>query len=138
MQSSPSSRVTAVTMLALAVLIAVQLPTAAEPLTGIKLVSAEAPGGGVQNPANVLDGDPKTEFSFAWGNGGATLVLDLGGPRVLERIRVTNGHSVPLIWLTECSVGPDATHFRPLLGKEHRRGPADAGRPASDECHFIS
>lgn len=117
MQSSASPHTTAVTVLALAVLMAVQLPTAAEPLAGVKLLSAEAPGGGLQNPANALDGDAKTEFSFAWGNGGATLVLDLGGPRVLERVRVTNGHSAPLIWMTEFAVGPDAEHFRPVLGR---------------------
>jgi hypothetical protein len=86
-------------------------------LTGLRLVAAEARSGNLQAPEHAIDGDPKSEFSFEWGNGGATLVLDLGGPRVLERVRVTNGQSDLLTWLTEISVGPDAAHFRPLLGR---------------------
>jgi len=93
------------------------VPVGAALLDGVRLVSAEARSGSLREREKAVDGDPKTEFSFDWGNGGATLVLDLGGPRRLERVRVTNGHSAPLVWMTELSVGPDATHFRPLLGR---------------------
>jgi len=86
-------------------------------LTGVRLVSAEARSGGLQDPGNAIDGDPKTGFSFEWGNGGAALVIDLGGPRVLDRVRVTNGQTDLLVWMTELSVGPDVDHFRPVLGR---------------------
>ncbi len=107
------------TLIALALLgLALGAPAAlAAPLTGIHLVSAEALGGGLQAPGNAIDGDPTTELSFEWGNGGVTLVLDLGGPRVLESVHVTNGHSAPLVWMQEFWVGPDAAHFRPVLGR---------------------
>lgn len=82
-----------------------------------QVVSAEARSGVPGDPAKAVDGDPETEFAFDWANGGAVLTLDLGGPRVLDRIRVTNGRSAPVVWLTECSAGPDTTHLRPLLGR---------------------
>ncbi len=111
----------ALASMALVVVVSALAVAAEEPgaplLAGLRLVSAEARSGSLQDPGFAIDGDPATAFSFEWGNGGATLVLDLGGPRVLERVRVTNGRTDLLVWLKELSVGPDATHFRPLLGR---------------------
>lgn len=86
-------------------------------LRDVHLVSASAPGGELTHPEYALDGDPSTELRFAWPNGGVQLLLDLGGPTVLEGIRVTNGHSERLVWLIEVSVGPNPEHLRPLLGR---------------------
>lgn len=84
---------------------------------GARLVSAEARGGELTHPEYALDGDLSTELRFAWPNGGVWLTVDLGGPTVLEGIRVTNGHSERLVWLVEVLVGPDPEHLRPLLGR---------------------
>ena len=70
------------------------------------LVRAEARGGELTHPEYALDGDPDTELRFAWPNGGVALLVDLGGPTVLEGIRVRNGHQERLIWLNEVSVVP--------------------------------
>jgi len=86
-------------------------------LPNVTLHSANAPGGDLQRPEQALDGNIDTELRFAWPNGGVTLVVDLGGPTVLQGVRVTNGHQERLIWLMEVSVGPDPEHLRPLLGR---------------------
>jgi hypothetical protein len=59
-----------------------------------------------QNPEAVLDGDPATEFTFVWGNGGAEIVLDLGGPRVVESLDITSGPTGGPFYLSEVNVGP--------------------------------
>ncbi|MBP8954186.1 MAG: discoidin domain-containing protein, partial [Armatimonadetes bacterium] len=87
-------------------------------LQGVRLFSAEARGGDLTHPEFALDDDPATELRFAWPNGGLSLTVDLGGPTVLEGVRITNGHSERLIWLTEVLVGPDPDHLRPLLGRQ--------------------
>ena len=43
------------------------------PLALVSVVSPDAN----RNPEFVIDGDPNTEFTFKWANGGATLVFDL-------------------------------------------------------------
>ncbi|MFM7159498.1 MAG: discoidin domain-containing protein [Planctomycetaceae bacterium] len=59
-----------------------------------------------QNPEAVLDGDPATEFTFVWGNGGAEIVLDLGGPSVVESLDITSGPTGGPFYLSGVSVGP--------------------------------
>ena len=92
-------------------------PCAGQPNTATRIISVEAPGGGVSHPEYALDGDPGTAFSFAWGNGGAALLLDLGGPMLLTEVRVTTAETDRLVWLREVSVGADEEHLRPLLGR---------------------
>ena len=86
-------------------------------LTGLRIVSADAASKSFAGAQNAIDGDPKTEFTFAWGNGGASLVIDLGGPRVIEAALVTNGQANQLTWVREIAVGPDPDHLRDLLGR---------------------
>ena len=85
---------------------------------GVRLLAAEAAGGGVAHPENVLDGDPATAFTFEWANGGAALVIDLAGPCVVEAVRVTNAQSNRVVWVREIAIGPDADHLRKLLGRQ--------------------
>ncbi len=82
-----------------------------------KVVSAQAKSGSLAGAENILDGDSQTSFTFQWGNGGASVLIDLGRPCVLESAVVTNGLSNPLVWLDEISVGPDKEHMRKLLGR---------------------
>ncbi len=82
----------------------------------VKLVSVAARDA-YANPEHALDGDPATEFTFNWGNGGATLVFDLGGPSVIERIVIRSGPTGGPVHLQEVSVGPDAKNLRPLLSR---------------------
>jgi hypothetical protein len=86
-------------------------------LAGLRVVSAEAASKSFSGAQNAVDGDPKTEFTFAWGNGGASLVIDFGGPRVIETALVTNGQTNQLTWVQEIAVGPDPEHLRSLLGR---------------------
>lgn len=86
-------------------------------LLGIRVVSAQARSGVCSNPEKALDGNPRTAFSYEWGNGGASLLLDLGKPCVLQSVRVTNGESNQVFWVTEISVGADGEHLRPLQGR---------------------
>ena len=90
---------------------------AQEALAGVQVVAASAKGGAVTTPEHIVDGKPETEMHFPWGNGGASVLLDLGGPTVVEGLRVTNGHDNRLHWVTEVEVGADAEHLRPLLGR---------------------
>ncbi|MBN1343117.1 MAG: discoidin domain-containing protein [Phycisphaerae bacterium] len=82
-----------------------------------RLVRAEAGSKSVGHAERALDGDPKTEFTFGWANGGGALVLDLGRACVLTSVRVTNGQANRLVWLDEVRIGPDAEHLRGLLGR---------------------
>jgi hypothetical protein len=84
----------------------------------VRLVSAEARSGVLAHPGYAIDGDPQTEFTFEWGNGGASLVFDLRQPTVLESVRVTSAETHRLIWVTEVAVGPDRDHLRDLLGRQ--------------------
>ncbi|NPV48726.1 MAG: discoidin domain-containing protein [Armatimonadetes bacterium] len=86
-------------------------------LPDVRLMAAEAAGGDLTHPEFAFDGNPQTELRFAWPNGGVQLTLDLGRPTVVEGVRITNGHSERLIWLTEVLVGPDPEHLRPLLAR---------------------
>ncbi len=83
----------------------------------VRLVAAEARSGNFADPQNAIDGDPETKFTFEWGNGGASLLLKLGQPSVLDAVRVTNGDTNRLVWVTEVWVGPDREHLRSLLGR---------------------
>lgn len=112
-----SSHLPAVLLLAVALLPTIVVAADAPVLTGLKLHSAEAPGGELSNPEYALDGNPDTELRFAWPNGGVNLVIDLGGPTLVEGCVVTNGHEERLVWLQEVSIGPDPEHLRPLLGR---------------------
>jgi hypothetical protein len=93
------------------------LPAAATKLTGLRIVSADAASKSFTAPQNAIDGDPRTEFTFAWANGGASLVIDLGRPCVIEAARVTNGQTNCVNWVREIAVGPDPEHLRDLLGR---------------------
>ena len=86
-------------------------------LPGVRIIRAEAGSKQLANPQNAIDGDPKTLFTFQWANGGASLWIDLGRPCVLTSARVTNGQANRVVWLQEISIGPDADHLRPLLGR---------------------
>ena len=83
-----------------------------------KVVSAEARSGNLSHPEYLVDGKAETEFTFEWANGGASVVLDLGRPWVVESVRVTNGHANQVVWLREVAVGGDPKHLRPLLGRD--------------------
>ena len=69
------------------------------------------------NPEYAIDGDPTTEFTINWANGGATLVYDLGGPTVVERVVIKSGPTGGPYHLGEVSVSPDKKNFRPLLSR---------------------
>jgi len=86
-------------------------------LTGLRVVSAAAASKSFNAPDNAIDGNPRTEFTFAWANGGASLVIDLGRPCVIEAARVTNGQTNGVNWVREIAVGPDVEHLRDLLGR---------------------
>lgn len=109
--------------MALAAILAAAGPAAAgpagspAPIQGVRLLSAEAASGNLSGPERALDGDPKTEFSFEWANGGASLTIDLGRPCVVEGIRITNAQKDRMVWVSEVSVGADAGHLRDLLGR---------------------
>ena len=83
----------------------------------VKFVSASSRDA-YQNPEAALDGDPGTEFTFAWGNGGAEIVLDLGGPAVVESLEIVSGPTGGPFFLSEVNVGPDASHLQ--RGLPHR------------------
>jgi hypothetical protein len=85
---------------------------------GVRVVSAEARSGNLSHPEYLVDGKLDTEFTFEWANGGASVVLDLGRPWVVEAVRVTNGHANQVVWLREVAVGADPKHLRPLLGRD--------------------
>jgi hypothetical protein len=94
-------------------------PTSPEPAARplpLRLVSAAAKGA-FSNPEQAIDGDPRTEFTFAWGNGGAQLVLDLGEPAVVERIGITTGPGAAPNFLEEVTIGPDPEKMRGLLAR---------------------
>lgn len=99
---------------------------------GVRVVSAGAKGGGHRHPEHLVDGDPETEFTFHWGNGGGWVMLDLGRPCVLEGLVVTNAsRSHRLVWLSGCSVGPDPDYLRDMLhGRVNlsMRGPSPSRR----------
>jgi len=86
-------------------------------LAPLSLVRAEAGSKSLAHPESAVDGNPKTEFTFDWANGGASLIVDLGKPCVIEAVQITNGRSHPVNWISEISVGPDPNHLRPLLGR---------------------
>ena len=88
-------------------------PASAQP----RVISAEAKSGVVANPEHAIDGDPATAFTFEWGNGGASITLDLGEARVVTAVRITSAETDRLVWLREVSAGPDPEHLRPLLGR---------------------
>jgi len=50
---------------------------ALRPLGGLRLVPADAGSGSLSHPEWAFDGDPNTEFSFGWGNGGASLLAQV-------------------------------------------------------------
>ena len=70
-----------------------------------------------QNPEHAIDGDPNTEFTFVWGNGGAKLLFELGEPSVVERVEVTAGPGPCPFFLAEVDVGPDLDNMRGLLSR---------------------
>lgn len=92
-------------------------PSTPAVLGGIRVASAQAASGNVSTPEKATDGDPRTAFSFEWANGGASLLVDLGKPCVVVAAKVTNGQTNRVVWVTEISVGADAEHLRPLLGR---------------------
>jgi hypothetical protein len=77
----------------------------------VKLVSASSRDA-YQNPEAALDGDPATEFTFVWGNGGAELVLDLREPTVVEFLEIVSGPTGGPLFLSEVNVGPDESHLQ--------------------------
>jgi hypothetical protein len=77
----------------------------------VKFVSASSRDA-YQNPKAALDGDPATEFTFVWGNGGAEIVLDLGGPTVVESLEIVSGPTGGPFFLSEVNVGPDLGHLQ--------------------------
>ncbi|MCC6446000.1 MAG: discoidin domain-containing protein [Armatimonadetes bacterium] len=87
-------------------------------IPNLRVVSAEAASGQYSHPENAVDGNPASEFRFAWANGGASLVIDLGKPRVLFGARIVNGKSDQVFWVREIEVGADGKHWRRLLGRE--------------------
>ncbi len=103
-------------------------------IKSVKVVSATAPGGAVQNPEALFDGNPATAMTYPWANGGVSVVVDMGTPYAVSSITITNGAKDKVFWLSELSVGstPDAlekstdvfvgsnlmTTWRPLLGRQ--------------------
>ena len=82
----------------------------------LKVVSAAARDA-CANPEYAVDGDPATELTLGWANGGATLVFDLGAPVVIERLVIRSGPTGGPFHLQEVSVGPDTMNLRPLLSR---------------------
>jgi hypothetical protein len=77
----------------------------------VKLVSANSRDA-YQNPEAALDGDPATEFTFVWGNGGAEVVLDLCEPAVVESLEIVSGPTGGPFFLSEVNVGPDQSNLQ--------------------------
>jgi len=77
----------------------------------VKFVSATSRDA-YQNPEAALDGDPGTEFTFVWGNGGADIVLDLGEPTEVESLEIISGPTGGPYFLSEVNVGPDKSHLQ--------------------------
>lgn len=77
----------------------------------VKLVSANSRDA-YQNPEAALDGDPATEFTFVWGNGGAEIVLDLREPTVVESLEIVSGPTGGPFFLSEVNVGPDPSRLQ--------------------------
>lgn len=82
----------------------------------LRLVSVTARDA-YSNPEGAIDGDPQTEFTFVWGNGGAQLLFELGEPSIVERIRITAGPGAAPNFLEEVTIGPDPTKMRGLLAR---------------------
>lgn len=101
-------------------------------IKNIKIVSAVAAGGAVDNADALFDGKPETMMSFPWANGGASVVVDLGAAYTVSSVTVINGDKGRMFWLQEVSSGfPEETSpvdggfvgsqymktWRPLLGR---------------------
>ncbi|MBN2309836.1 MAG: discoidin domain-containing protein [Candidatus Hydrogenedentes bacterium] len=76
----------------------------------------------VEQADAVLDGDVATECVITHdpnqpGDLDAAVVIDLGAPCVVDSVRVVNGQSHPIRWVTEIEIGRDGEHFRALLGR---------------------
>ena len=86
-------------------------------LNDVTVVSAKAASGVFASPESLVDGDKATEFTFEWGNGGASVTFDLGQPCAIVAVEVTNGQTNRVVFLSEIAVGPDPDHLRDLLGR---------------------
>gem|GEM_PF-1117607 len=78
---------------------------------------------------NLLDGDAGTEFTFAFPNGGAEIVLDLGAPAVVTGLRVTAGPSGGPFHLDEVSVGGRRQNFE-IIEEGYQKGDQNLGHHA--------
>ena len=92
------------------------------------LVSATAQDA-TSGTQNLLDGDAKTEFTFAFPNGGAEIVLDLGAPAVVSGLRLTAGPSGGPFHLDEVSVGGRRQNFE-IIEKGYKKGDQNLGHHA--------
>ena len=98
------------------------LPPAVAPavVLSARLVSATGRDA-TRGAENLLDGDAKTEFVFAWPNGGAEILLDLGAPAVVTGLRITAGPSGGPNYLGEVSVGGRRQNLE-LIKKGYKEG----------------
>ena len=110
----------ALSMVLLGVLSTVCMGQQACVLEGVTVVSARALGGDTTSPpANVVDGDARTNWEWTNFNAGSEIVLDLGKPCRVEGLLITNSSSQQqCLWLLKVHIGNGGQLDRELLHRQ--------------------